>query len=126
MPKINPARPAAVYAPDLPGAQEALLPVLTDRRLDLLDRRTETLADLQKSVMDRPVLRLHVLHAAMGAEYGAAVFVTDSLATISGDPAQRTAVVGALLETGCKVVVAGQGRGMVHGPGQRAGRRHGR
>lgn len=108
MPKINPARPAAVYAPDTLGAQDALLPVLTERRLYVLDRRVESLDALQKPVMDRPVLRLHVLHAAMGPEHGAAVFVTDSLATISGDPVERAAVVGALLETGCEVVIAGQ------------------
>lgn len=108
MPKINPARAASVYAPDLPGAQDALLPVLTERRLYVLDRRTETLADLQRSVMDRPVLRLHVLHAAMGPEHGAAVFVTDSLATLSGDPVERVAVVGALLDVDCEVVVGGE------------------
>ncbi len=108
MPRINPARPAAVYAPDLPGAQDALLPVLTERRLYVLDRRTEALDDLQKPVMDRPVLRLHVLHAAMGPEHGAAVFVTDSLATISGDLVERVAVVGALLDVECEVVVGSQ------------------
>jgi hypothetical protein len=107
MPKINPARPAAVYLPAVPEAQSLLLPVLTERRLYVLDSRTETLDDLQKSVMERPVLRLHVLHAAAGPEHGAAVFVTDSLATISPDPEERTAVIGALLETDCEVVVDG-------------------
>jgi hypothetical protein len=108
MPKINPARPAAVYSPSVPSAQDALLAVLTARRLYMLDRRTESLGDVDKPVIDRPVLRLHLLHAAMGAEHGAAVFVTDSLATISADRAERVAVVGALLQVGCEVVVNDQ------------------
>jgi hypothetical protein len=107
MPAINRFRPAAVYAPDLPGSQDALLPVLTARRLYVLDRRTETLGDLQKPVLSRPVLRLHMLHAAMGPEWGAAVFVTDSFATL-GDEVARVAVVGALMQVGCEVVVDDQ------------------
>ncbi len=107
MPATNPFRHAAVYAPDLPGAQDALLPRLIARRLYVLDRRTETLDDLQKPVLSRPVLRLHMLHAAMGPESGAAVFVTDSLATL-GYEVERVAVVGALMQVGCEVVVDGQ------------------
>jgi hypothetical protein len=107
MPATKPFRPAAVYAPDLPGAQDALLPVLTARRLYVLDRRTETLDDLHKPVLSRPVLRLHMLHASMGAEFGAVAFVTDSLATL-GDEVERIAVVGALMQVGCSVVVGGK------------------
>lgn len=107
MPATNPFRPAAVYAPGLPGSQDALLPVLTDRRLYVLDRRTESLADLQKPVLARPVLRLHMLHASMGREFGAEVFVTDSVATL-GDEIERVAVVGALMQVGCEVVIDGR------------------
>jgi hypothetical protein len=107
MPATNRFRPAAVYAPDLPGSQDALLPVLTARRLYVVDRRTESLDDLRKPVLSRPVLRLHMLHAAMGPESGAAVFVTDSLGTL-GDEVERVAVVGALMQVGCEVVVDGQ------------------
>ncbi len=107
MPATNPFRPAAVYAPDLPGSQDALLPVLTARRLYVLDRRTESLGDLHEPVLSRPVLRLHMLHASMGEEFGAAVFVTDSLATL-GNEVERVAVVGALMQVGCEVVVDDQ------------------
>ncbi len=48
-----------------------------------------------------------MLHAAMGPESGAAVFVTDSLATLGGE-VERVAVVGALMQVGCEVVVDGQ------------------
>lgn len=105
MPKINAFRPAAVYAPDLPGAQDALLPALTERRLYVLDKRTEALSHMALPVLDRPVLRLHLLHASMGEQHGAACFVTDSLASL-GDETERVAVVGALLQVGCQVVVA--------------------
>lgn len=57
------------------------------------------------TIVSKPVLRLHLLHALMGAEYGAAAFVTDDLATVSGDETERVAVVGALLQVGCQVVV---------------------
>ncbi len=78
------------------------------RRLYLLDERTETLHDLALPVLVRPVLRLHMLYASMGAEYGASAFVTDSLATISADETERVAVVGALLQTGCQVIVGNE------------------
>jgi hypothetical protein len=108
MPKIRPPRSAAVYAPDLPGAQDAFLPLLTDRRLFVHDTRTESLADLALPVGRRPVLRLFLLHAKIGEEYGAAVFVTDSLGTIGDSEAEQIAVVGALLHLGCEVVVGGE------------------
>ncbi len=107
MPKINPYRPAAVYAPDLPGAQERLLPVLTARRLYVVDDRTEAVQHLSLPVASKPILRLHLLHASMGAKHGAAAFVTDDLATVSGDETERVAVVGALLQVGCQVIVGG-------------------
>lgn len=108
MPKIRPPRSAAVYAPDLPGAQDAFLPLLADRRLFVHDTRTESLADLALPVAQRPVLRLFLLHARIGEEYGAGVFVTDSLATIGDTETEHVAVVGALLHLGCEVVVDGQ------------------
>ncbi len=107
MPKLDPPRPAAVYLPDLAGAQDALRSTLTSRRLYTLDRRTELLPDLRLPVVDRPVLRLCILHALVGPGTGAAVFVSDSLATL-GDASERVAVVGALLQAGCEVVVAGE------------------
>ncbi|GAC1439381.1 MAG: hypothetical protein NVSMB55_00650 [Mycobacteriales bacterium] len=108
MPKIIPTRPAALYAPDLPGAREALLPVLTARRLFAVDDRSERLADMDLPVLQRPVLRLNMLHAMVGGPYFADVFVTDSLGTISSDETERVAVVGALLEMEREVVVGGQ------------------
>lgn len=105
MSKPRPFHPAAVYAPDLPGAQAARLPILTARRLFILDDRTELLADLTLPVADRPVLTLHMLHASMGGEYGAQAFVTDALATIGDTEAEQVAVVGTLLQVGCRVIV---------------------
>jgi hypothetical protein len=108
MSKIRPPRSAAVYAPDLQGAQDAFLPLLADRRLFVHDTRTESLADLALPIALRPVLRLFLLHAKIGEEYGAAVFVTDSLGTIGDSEAEQVAVVGALLHLGCEVVVGGE------------------
>lgn len=100
----QPVPPAAVYAPDLPRVQERLLPVLTASRLYVLDDRTEALEHLSLPAVSKPVLRLHLLHASMVAEHGAAAFVTDDLATVSGDETERVAVVGALLQVGCQVI----------------------
>lgn len=103
--KIANPRPAAVYAPGDGTEQEGVRPVLGDRRLYLLDRRTERVENLALSVVERPILRLHLFYAAMGSEHGAAVFVADHLTSLGSDKLERVAVVGAFLDLGCDVIV---------------------
>jgi hypothetical protein len=107
MPKINEARAAALYVPGPPGSQEVLFPLLKERRLYVLDRRCEAVEDLVLSVVGRPVLRLHLIHARARPGLGAEVFVADHLASLGSDERERVAVVGAFLQLGCDVIVDG-------------------
>lgn len=107
MPKINNPRPAAVYAPGDGKELLALHPLLDERRLYVLDSRTETVEDLVLPVVDRPVLRLHLLFVRVGPEFGTDIFVADHLTSLGADERERVAVVGAFLQLGCEVVVDG-------------------
>lgn len=107
MPKIDNPRPAAVYAPGDGTALRALYPLLLNRRLYMLDDRTETIEDLALPVVDRPILRMHLFHARMGCPSWAEVLIADHLTSLGSDERECVAVVGAFLQLGREVIVAG-------------------